>query len=762
MKKRLTPKEVIFNINLNDGEEFLNIKDIPEVYSALNSIRKAVSIKSSGYNLYLIDTFSLERVKKIKEYVKRSYNKEEAPRDICYGIVENEKEPEAFILGNGCGNELRDALDELKNNYTKKVLDFYEEETDSDKDNIIDDVNKEKSILIDKIMKISEDEGFELKITKEGFAFVPLKGNKTMTEKEYDLLTSEDKDEISDNALKLKLKAEKILEKVKQLEDDCIKKLKEIYTEYLSLELEDEKKNLIINYLDNGYICEYLEEVYFNIERELVDCYTMNLIEDEKYIQDILTKYDFHVLVDNSKQIRPPVIYEDNPSITNLIGNIEYEGESGGGYSVSLSSIVPGSLVRANDGCLIVRLSDLISNPARYNALKKVLLNRKVEISSSKNYLDIITVNGLSPRKIPLNVKVIIIGDEESYDILYSADEEFKMLFPIRVKINSKVEIKNINWKSVREYIKDRFKKYSTLKLTDEALKETIKYLVRISDSRDKISLDYNDVDKILVLAATEAKESSSKRIYKNDITKVLYKEEDVLKEINKMYFDGKILIRLEGTCIGSINALAVIDTGYYKFGKPIRITSVVAKGDGRIIDSQKESSMSGNTFEKSISILTGLLNNMFASYKRLPVDFYLSFEQTYGAIDGDSASVAEIISILSSLSKIGIKQNMAITGSINQFGEIQPIGGVNEKIEGFYKVSKTLGKNIGSSVIIPASNKDEIILNEEVEESIRKGEFFIYTIETLDDAIEIMMIDKKITIKEFYEEIKKEIDKWR
>ena len=245
------------------------------------------------------------------------------------------------------------------------------------------------------------------------------------------------------------------------------------------------------------------------------------------------------------------------------------------------------------------------------------------------------------------------------------------------------------------------------------------------------------------------------------DIIRSAYEEELIEEQIMEMYKNKKILLTLEGKIIGSINGLAVLSSGYYSFGKPLRVTCVVCKGEGKIIDVQKESNLSGNIHEKSINIISGLLSNIVSQYEKLPVDFHLSFEQTYGIIDGDSASVAEMLCILSALSKKGINQNIAVTGSINQFGEVQPIGGVNEKIEGFYKTCKLMNSSKNKGVLIPSLNKDEIILNKEVEEAIEKGDFHIYTMDTLEDAIEIMMLDEKTSMEDFYKIINKEILKY-
>ena len=271
---------------------------------------------------------------------------------------------------------------------------------------------------------------------------------------------------------------------------------------------------------------------------------------------------------------------------------------------------------------------------------------------------------------------------------------------------------------------------------------------------------DYT-LDKLLQLTEIYVKEKGEYVITREDVMKIAYEEEFIEKEFIKMYKKEKILITLAGEKIGSVNGLAVLDTGYYSFGRPIRITCVAYKGTGRIVDIQKESNLSGKIHEKSISILRGLLSSLLNAYENIPVDFHISFEQTYGIVDGDSASIAEIIALLSALSKYKVKQNIAVTGSVNQFGEVQAIGGVSEKIEGFYKVCKIMDTIENKGVLIPASNRDEVIILPEVEEAIINNKFHIYTMENLNDAIEVLMLDEGQTLEMFYEDIKKELKKY-
>ena len=758
MKKELTPSEVVFNINLSEGDGDLRLKDITKIKSAYKRIERAIKIKEDGYNLYLIDSFSKEKLDDLVTFIKGLYKDSKEPKDICYATIDDPRKPKAIFLSNGKGKELKEEVENIKNSYFEVAMEFYNTSSESEKDSIIEDIHTKRSGYIGELVEIAKKDGFDVKATTGGFAFIPLKDNEAMTEKEYDELPKKEKDGIIEKAAELKKRAEVVLENLKNIEITSLKKLKEIYKEFLNVELEPEKEACLINFIDDDDAYEYLEELFFNIEESLVDCYSINVEDDEKSINEILNKFDIAVLVDNSNYKTPRVIYEEDPNVENLIGTVEYESHNGS-YKSELSLITPGSLILANEGCVILRLSQLVSNPNSYYYLKKSLITGKVNINTSKSYLDLLSINGIKPEALPIKAKIIIIGDYESYDILYDADEDFKKLFPLRAEFSKFIDYDEIKGKALKNYVLERCKKYSLTNIDDNAIKEIIKYLFRIASDKNKLSLDNNDIDKMIILANNEV---SERNIMGEDIIKVAYEEELIENEIMSMYKDNKILLSVEGRKIGTINALAVLNSGYYSFGKPMRVTCVVAIGDGKIIDIQKESNLSGNIHEKSINILSGLISNLINPYEKLPVNFHLSFEQTYGTIDGDSASVSELLCMLSALSKKGIRQDIAVTGSINQFGEVQPIGGVNEKIEGFYKTCKLLNNTKNKGVLIPSSNKDDIILEKEVEDAVEKGEFHIYTMDTLDDAIELMMLEDNESIDYFYEIISKEIRKYK
>lgn len=389
-------------------------------------------------------------------------------------------------------------------------------------------------------------------------------------------------------------------------------------------------------------------------------------------------------------------------------------------------------------------------------------MHGRVDYNYSKSYLEMLAIAGLKPAPIPIDVKVILIGDYESFEVLYDKDEDFKRIFPIRIEVERRLHYEEEAQNYIISNIRRKIENDRLLEINNEGIKEIIKFLTRISGSRNKISIDDYYINRVLYLADNNAKMKKKTSIDKEDILEVAYEDEEILKEVMDSYKYRKILITTSGEKIGIVNGLAVVGTEFYSFGKPMRITCIALQGSGNIIDIHKECNMSGSIHEKSISILRGILSALITPYEKLPVDFQLSFEQTYGMIDGDSASVAEIVCILSALSKRPIRQNIAVTGSINQFGEVQPIGGVNEKIEGFHRVCSILDTVDGKGVLIPSSNKNELILKCDVEDDVKNNKFHIYSMDTLEDALRVLIFNEEDTMKSFLKEIEDEISKYK
>ncbi|URZ06358.1 AAA family ATPase [Clostridium felsineum] len=758
MIRKLTPEEVIYNINFrNKGTSKFNIYD--KLYV---DIKRGIDIKDKGYNIYLVDNFSDEMLNNIKSYVNYILSKRDRPKDICYVTGEDENEPESMILNNGFGQKLYKCIEDIKKVYKDIIYKFYNSLDIEERDLVIEEARSNKKNVINKILEEAEEAGFELKTSEAGFNFIPLKEGKAITEDEYEALNEEEKENILSNMKKLKNSTKVVFEKLKTIEEKELEDLKECFKDYIENNIEGKKYAHMSEFETIPEAVVYIYKVFDDIKEEVIKNYTSNYEKDSERIFSLLLKYYVNVIVDNSSNDKPVVIFEDDPKLSNLLGNVEYKNLNGN-YVTDLSLIKAGSILKANEGCIIIRVRDLIEKTHSYYYLKKVLLNEKIRFDYNKDHFEIISLKGLLPKPVKINVKVILIGDYETYNILYNLDEDFRELFRIKAEFNPVVDIDENSIRCVEKMVDTFLHCKNNKEISTSAFKEICKHLSRIADDRNRLHILPKEIKRILTLTCNNADKDSDKYINDENVRKVIYKEEIIEEEIIKNYKDNKILMDFFGEKIGQINALSVISFGYKDMGKPIRVTCTCQKGNGNIIDIQKENSMSGNIHSKSISILKGLLGEIFGGYDRLPVDFYLSFEQVYGKLEGDSASVAETVCMLSALSKVPIKQNVGVTGSINQFGEIQPVGGVKDKIEGFYKIANLYRRNEAYSVIIPQSNMDSIVLNYEVEKAVIEKRFNIFTAENIKDAVEILMdsnweeVNKKAKLEMKKYEIKRE-----
>ncbi|ELC8441950.1 AAA family ATPase [Clostridium perfringens] len=759
MKRELTPQEVIYNEdftsriarNENNGSEY------SEVFKRID---EALSINKEGFNVYLIDEFSKQKLKDIILHLEEKMKERNKPKDICYVTLDDVKAPKVIFLENGMGEKLDERLEYVKSFYYEEIYAFYNSSINKDKEDIINDIQKKRSDYIGDLIKGAKQEGFDLKATSSGFAFIPLLDGEAMTEEEFDDLEEKSKGDISIKASKLKEGAEDVLEELKNIEIDSIEKLKVILRTYLENKSSSVKEKIKSDFKNEEDAYNYLIDVCESLENLLIDNYTINFDDDEEKINEIIAKYICNIIKNSKGQETPKVIFEEDPSLNNLLGTIEYENHNGV-YSTSVKLIKSGSLLEANEGCLIVRLSSLMNNANSYYYLRRALLNEKINYDFNRGYLEVLSLNGLDPAPIPIKVNVILIGDFESYDVLYNCDEDFKKIFRIRAEFSNLIGIDK-NKKSLLELVNKIISDNDLLKISTSGVNAIGKQLARKAGTRKKMLWDIDEIERLLLLGNEEAKNNNKAFIDKSSIEFVINQCGEIEKDYLEMYKDKKIILEIEDKIIGSVNGLSVIDLGYMSFGKPMRITCTCYKGSGKIMDAQRESNLSGSIHNKSLSILRGFLSSFFNAYEVLPVDFQLSFEQLYGKIEGDSASVAEIIAMISALSKIPVNQSIAVTGSVNQFGEVQPIGGVNEKIEGFFNVCKIIGTHVGKAVLIPESNKDELILNSEIEEAIKKGEFKIYVMKDINEALTTLLLDEGMVIEDVATKINGEIKKFK
>ncbi|NMM61428.1 AAA family ATPase [Clostridium sp. P21] len=761
MHKELTAEEVIYKFefeNTNLREDSCHMPEDNEVYKKLKT---ALEIDKEGYNIYFIDNFSKNKLKEVMEFVKKNLKSKERPEDICYVIKEDEKSPKVLFLGAGKGKVLKEMLEKIQKVYSEITYEFYIDSSNREKEEIIEEIQKKRSDIIDKLLKFSEEQGFTIKATQNGFSFIPLKDkDETMNENEYEKLEVDKKEQILSKAGTLKNNAQKVLEELKDIELSGVEEIKLLMDKHYSEKTKDIKKEYLEKFMEDNDAIEFLRYVCSEIESGIKEIYSINYDDDEDEISHIIYKYMVNVLVDNSENPGPPVIFEEDPSVNNLLGIIEYESKNGV-YYTDINLIKAGSLLKANGGCIIIRASSLLNNPSSYYHLKKSIMSGKVDLDYNRGYLEFLSLSGLKPEPVKFSEKILIIGDYNIYDLLYSYDEDFKKIFKVRAEYKSMLEINEETKKLFLLKIYGICRANNFYHLSQDAVVELAKFLSRRAENRNKFYMDDYELNRILTVSNNKVQVNNRNEIEEKDIIDTVYTEDIIEEQINESYKDNKIFINVTGKLVGQINGLSVIDTGYCSFGKPIKITCCCYKGEGNIIDVQKESDLSGNIHNKAINTLKGFITNLIGGYERIPVDFHLSFEQIYGKVDGDSASVAEAVSIISSLSKIGIKQNIAVTGSINQFGKVQPIGGVNEKIEGFFKICKLKDNVKYKGVLIPESNLSSLVLNKEVEEEIKNGNFHIYSMSSVKDAVEVLMGEESFGYNEIMDKLNRELKKY-
>lgn len=761
MYRELKPEEVTFNINLSDIDTQKYRNSMTQYDDQIHSkVGKALDINSEGYNVYIIDDFSSDKLKDIIDFISEKYEKKSKPCDICYVVDNDEKRPKILKMPSGMGETLKTCVIKLQDKYTKIVYNFYNKNDIEEKNELTEELENEKNILVERLIKNATEEGFDLKAGDNGFTFIPITGGKAMSEKEFDLLGDEKKDNILSKIEVMKKEAQQVIEKLTVMELEIIEKLKKLLATYVRTSVKstvDEYQDLFKECTD---VFEYLKSISRNIELGLINSYSMSLTDDETEIKSSIHKAKVNVLVDNKNENHPRIVYEDDPSVFNLLGNIEYENKSGS-YVTDIDHINAGSLIKASGGCLILKASALLSNSLSYHYFKKSLISGSVDLNYYKGELGVLALGALKPENVNINEKVVLIGDFKTYSLLYNNDEDFKKLFKIRALYKPVVPLDEVSTSTVMAGIYKTCKTSDLLALEDSAVYEILKFLSRKADNRNKILIENREIKRVLTLADNDAKANNQSKIIDENIKNIVYEEDSIEKEVTEAYSQKKLMIDTSGSRIGQVNGLTVLDTGYLCFGRPVKITCSCSRGSGEIYDANRESSLSGNIHNKAVNILKGYISSLVGGYEKVPINFRLSFEQIYGMIEGDSASAAEAVSIISALSKIGIKQNIAVTGSINQFGEIQPVGGINEKIEGFFKICGQLGGINGKGVLIPDLNSNDLNLKREVEKAVEDGEFHIYTMSNITDAVEILMGSDDLCSEEVFENMRREIKKY-
>ncbi|MEE8325102.1 MAG: AAA family ATPase, partial [Candidatus Humimicrobiaceae bacterium] len=598
------------------------------------------------------------------------------------------------------------------------------------------------------LRKKAYQQGFALKTTQIGLFVVPAIGGKPMSEDQYLDLSQNQKDEIQSKKVGVNKVLQETVNKIRDLDRNINDEVRKLNHKVALYSIERFVNDIKENYKDNQGIQDYIEELEKDILKNIKNFLPAapakgvapNMFPWMKELP--FKKYEVNVLVDNSGLSGAPVIIEQNPTHQNLFGRIEKEAQFGV-LSTDFTMIHSGSLHKANNGFLVIPVEDLFKNMFSWDSLKMSLRDKRIIIEEASEKLGFISTKGLKPEPIPLNIKVILIGIPYHYNILYNADSEFKKHFKVKADYDLVMKRDNVNIKNFARFICTLCIKENLNHLKSSAISKILEYGTRLAGDQNKISTRFSEISNIIIEANYYSKENNKSFIEEEHIAKAIeekyYRSNLIQEKIREMMKDGTMLIDTSGSVVGQVNGLSVLSLGDYSFGRPSRVTVSIGMGKAGIIDIERETKMGGPIHTKGVLILSGYLTEKYAVERPLNISARIVFEQSYGGIEGDSASSAELYAMLSAVSGVPISQDLAVTGSVNQKGEVQAIGGVNEKIEGFFEVCKMRGFNSKQGVLIPYSNIKNLMLKDEVIKEVKSGNFNIYGIKTIDEGIEVL-----------------------
>lgn len=737
--------------------KFETTKDIPVLDSvigqdrAVKSINFALEIKNSTYNIFVTGMRGTGRTTIVQDLLKKYAASEPSPNDWIYVYnFENPDEPKAIELPRKRARILEKKFSKLISNIKRELTKAFESNDYVEKKNVIVEQSQSKKRQIYSNLETEAlKSDVQIKSSTSGFHTIPVVKNKPLEEETYHKLSEPEKDKIEKNIQKVQKMIKSMIRQVTTIDrkaEDEIDGLEQATAQFVVSNIFDPLKE---EFADCKNIQSYFDEVSDDIVTNVYSFLSKNQDKNAAQVkmQDSqeninIDKYNINVLTDYSKLKGAPVVYEMNPTYNNLFGRIEKKSYMGYLYT-DYTMIKSGSLLQANGGYLILDAEQVLRQPFVYDALKRYLRTKFLHIEDVHNLYGYSTIVGLKPKPIPINVKVILIGHKNVYNILHHADEDFRKIFKIRADFDYEAAESQMNINKYIQFIARVVDQEKLIHFNKPGVQAIIEHAYRLVSHQKRISIQFSEIVRLIRESSYWANQRRAKLVDKKDVIKALaedkYRRNMGEEKIQMSIKENTYIFDVDKFVVGQINGLAVYSLGDYSFGKPSRITASTYIGSRGIINIEREAKLSGKLHDKGMLILSGYFASKFGDKIPLSFSASLTFEQSYGMIDGDSASCAELYALLSSLSEVPIYQGIAVTGSVNQKGEVQAIGGVNEKIEGFYEVCKLHKLNGKQGVIVPCANVKNLMLNDDIIESVKKGKFNIWAVDKIEDGIRIL-----------------------
>ncbi len=723
----------------------------PRVYDALKS---GAGIEQAGYNLFVMGPSGSGRHRLTEKLLREQALEKQVPSDLCYVYnFDDPDKPVALQLQAGRGEELKKDMKELVEHLKKVIPAMFKSDEYFFKKRDIDEWLKHKQEdAFFEISKEAKEDGIFVQYTPQGYTISPMSEDKTLTTQQYQALSEEQKEEIKQKIQKYRDKIDTVSQQVIAWNNEAYEKLQELEKGISKKAVGQSLQRLMEKYAAYAKVVSYLEAVEKDVLDNAQDFIDDNGNNTTQMLQSLFPSsyggtpsfdiYDVNVLVDNSQQTAAPIVYEDNPTYNNLFGVVEYVSQMGT-LVTDFNYIKPGALHKANGGYLVLDARKVLWQPYVWEGLKRMLFSGEIKIDTLANELGFGSTVTLEPEKVELDLKVVLIGERNLYYLLHHYDPEFQKLFKINADFEDEVVRDEDNTRLYAAMIAQMAHQNGLRPLDREAVAAVVEYGAKVAGSAYKLTTQVSHLLDLLQEANYLAAKEGDGQITKAFIAQALKQQQNRSNRIQHKIYEAieeeTILIDTHGFVSGQINGMSVVDLGDMRFGEPTKITALSRLGKGDVVDIEREVDLGGPIHSKGVMTLSAYLGYTYAQHLHLSIHATLSFEQSYGQVEGDSASAAELYALLSSLADIPIDQSFAVTGSINQKGQIQAVGGINEKIEGFFDVCQRCDSDNAHAVIIPKANVKHLMLKQDVLDAVAKGRFAVYAIGHVQEGIELL-----------------------
>ena len=717
---------------------------------ALEAIEFGVGMRRENYNLYLAGSKGLGKHAVMQQVLEQYAKAKSPPSDWCY--VNNFQEfykPVALQLPAGMGPKLRTDMEKLVNDLLLAVPSVYESDEYRNRgQEIQDSLEDRKDKAFGELGEEAASEDITLINTPTGYTIMAVSDGKPMSQAEFIKLDKKEQTSKQAKIDQLKEKLKSLLMEVPLWEKEIREKFTALNTDFAKSSIEPFLKALTDKYSDTPEVKSYLdivsEDIVKNMQFFIPEDNAPGLLEGQSAAPPPeLRGYEVNVLVNNGALEGSPIIYENNPTYNNLIGRIEHVTQDGA-LITDFTLIKPGALHRANGGYLILDVEKLLMNPFAWEGLKRTLYAKEILMQSLERMLSTISTVTLEPAAIPLDVKVILVGNRQHYFLLKTYDPEFNELFKATADFSESFDRSEDSVNQLAQIISAIANIEKIHPIKREGIARIIEHCSRETDDAEKLSLHRGKLKDLIVESDYWAGKSGKDKIdvehVQSAIDSRIRRADQIQEQVREQILRDIVLIDTTGECVGQVNGLSVYELGDFSFGQPSRITATARLGNGNVLDIAREIKLGGPIHSKGVMILSSCLAYRYAKERPLPLSATLVFEQNYGGVDGDSASIAEFCALISAITDIPINQSFAVTGSINQHGEAQAIGGVNHKIEGFFDICKARGLNGKQGVIIPNINRKHLMLRHDVVEAVKNEQFSIHVVDDVNDALELLM----------------------